>query len=185
MKFKKVCITYLLFFVCLTLVTGCGKKESADADKKDGNQQTASDNLSFHIKYDIKSNNPGTLDMYVNGNKIRIGINTNVDGQNVVADIYRTNDGFILVKTLSDASAYPPDKVITHDSPLRRKGRVVAIDSEYAAELMYDLATTLDRERRESAATIAALQKEIARTDAQIDALLKAAKPTVAQKQHG
>lgn len=93
-------------------------------------------------------------------------------------------DGFILVKTVSDASAYPPDKVITHDSPLRRKGRVVAIDSEYAAELMYDLASTLDRERRESAATIAALQKEIARTDAQIDALLKAAKPTVAQKQY-
>ena len=97
MKFKKVCITYLLFFLSLTLVTGCGKKESADADKKDGNQQTASDNLSFHIKYDIKSNNPGTLDMYVNGNNIRIGINTNVDGQNVVVDLYRTNDGFVLV----------------------------------------------------------------------------------------
>lgn len=97
MKLKNVCIMPLIFFVCLTLVTGCGKKNSTDADKKDGNGQTASENLSFHIKYDIKSNNPGTLDMYVNGNDIRIGINTNVDGQNVVTDIYRTNDGFILV----------------------------------------------------------------------------------------
>lgn len=72
-------------------------------------------------------------------------------------------DGFVLVATESDATAYPAGKAIVHDSPLRLKGKTVAIDTAYAANLMYTLAAGAEFTKHALTAEIAALRDENAR----------------------
>ncbi len=72
-------------------------------------------------------------------------------------------DGFVLVASASDATAYPAGKAIVHDSPLRLKGKAIAIDTAYAANMMYTLAANAEFTKHTLNAEIAALRAENAR----------------------
>ena len=85
------------------------------------------------------------------------------NGPKLLNDGLDRGDGFVLVASEADATAYPTGKAIVHDSPLRLKGKTVTIDTAYAANLMYALAAGAEFTKHTLNAELAALRAENAR----------------------
>ncbi len=93
MKIKNLFYLFAVAFLSLSLLAGCGKKDSADnkdgktsGDKKD---VVISENTPFHLKYEITNESEkGSMDMYVKGKNAKLDIKSKEKGQDVGSLMY-------------------------------------------------------------------------------------------------
>jgi len=91
------------------LLNGCGKKEGATNDKKDGKTEqktdkkdiTFSENSSYHIKYDAKSEKmKGTMEFYFKDKNAKIEVNFKEGEKNISSSMFFENKVLYMITSL-------------------------------------------------------------------------------------
>jgi len=103
-----------LYFLTIILslfiiLNGCGKKEGATNDKKDGKTEqktdkkdiTFSENSSYHIKYDAKSEKmKGTMEFYFKDKNAKIEVNFKEGEKNISSSMFFENKVLYMITSL-------------------------------------------------------------------------------------
>jgi hypothetical protein len=91
------------------LLNGCGKKEGTTDDKKDGKTEQKTDkkdisfseNSSYHIKYDAKSEKmKGTMEFYFKNKNAKIDVNFKEGEKNISSSMYFENKVLYMITSL-------------------------------------------------------------------------------------
>ncbi|MBI5403666.1 MAG: DUF4412 domain-containing protein [Ignavibacteriae bacterium] len=103
-------IYFLAIFISLFIVlNGCGKKEGAVDEKKDGKTEQKTDkkeisfseNSSYHIKYDAKSEKlKGTMDFYFKNKNAKVEVNFEEAGKKVTSSMFFENKVLYMITSL-------------------------------------------------------------------------------------
>ncbi len=99
MKLKIIPLLFVTLIVCITFLLGCSKKENGSANST--KNVTMTESTPYHIKYDIKGKESGTLDLFVSGKNIKFEINSNQDSKDVKAEIYKYEDEMVMTSNES------------------------------------------------------------------------------------
>lgn len=101
---------FLAIFISLFIVlNGCGKKEGAVDEKKDGKTEQKTDKKeisfseksSYHIKYDAKSDKlKGTMDFYFKDKNAKVEVNFEEGGKKVNSTMYMENKVMYMITSL-------------------------------------------------------------------------------------
>ncbi len=96
MRHKNYLMAALLFILCAAFLTSCGKKNAGTpgSDTKDVN---ITETTPFHIKYEIKGDEQGTLEIFSNGKNVKLVMSAKQAGTDIKSDIYKTDEGMIMV----------------------------------------------------------------------------------------
>lgn len=102
MKHKNYLLTAVLLFLCAAFLSSCGKKDAGTpgSESKDTKDVNITETTPFHIKYEMKGDESGTLEIFSNGKKVKLVMSAKQAGTDIKSDIYKTDDGVIMVSDM-------------------------------------------------------------------------------------
>ncbi len=99
MKHKNYLLAAVLFILCAAFISSCGKKDAGapGSENKDAKDVSITETTPFHIKYEMKGDESGTLEIFSNGKNVKLVMSAKQAGTDIKSDIYKTEDGVIMV----------------------------------------------------------------------------------------